>query len=662
LASVQNLIFYDTLTVDNQYRFGRRRIIGRNYEQFKKVKENDCAKEGLRRYTDDTIQPLDQPGTRITIVNPIQEVVDAIHNGTFTQAIEETWWEIIKKYNARIVVADENGKTQVATIPREFGSLPLYNENGWKVYYRQNLEVQIGEQSYKIKHLHLLLPPVNHSLRPELTGISINRRGMKVGTLQLGGIPDQISDRFFGYVQLNPDFEDLIAQTENTTHYGFASRHSPAYRELKKTVQEHLDLFMQQLGFRASQREENERAQRILNEAKADLDNILNNLGVPGFGTGAVPKAEITISVKDLSFPNNSNYVELDTIISGFKYRLKNLSRKPKTVWIEVFTYESDKGIIENLAPKTKVILQQQGQYETNALTLNLRREKYPRGKKIACIARVSDEKDKRLCEKTFYIYIDMTPESIEEKAKIIFVSAEWPRSNSRRVDYNQKINNVSYDVENLSPLIMKIKLKVGTIWADERERIETISENEMTLSPFEKNQYIVPEITVRQETYSEIGKGKIFLRCHATASEETEIWEKGERLAENNVAFFLNMDPRYGFFEDPVYAPGGPSKPMSIAEPVEAGLQRWQISINSTHPAYLDVSRKDEIEQRNYLFKEMARQTIYVLLHRNQTEVLKKLAETANIENLNEMEPDDVLRELAYPITDKILSEYFGG
>jgi hypothetical protein len=661
VASRQSAIIYDSLTIEKQYRLGGRRIKGRKCEQLRRVLENDTARAELKRYSGGTLSPLEQPGTRITIVDPIDEVVDSIRNGTFLQAINETWWEIINKYKAKIVLIDENGKTEVAKVPYEFGSLPQSDENNWKVYYKQNLEVQINEKTYRIKHLHLLLPPLNHVVRDELLGISIHRRGMKVGTLQLSGIPDQISDRFFGYVQLNPDFEELIAQTENTTHYGFATRHSPAYRELKKTVQENLDLFMQKLGFRASQKEENERAQRILNEAKADLDNILNGLGVPGFGMGSAGKDEITISVKDLVFPNGSNYVNLDAIISGFKYRLKNTSTKTKTVLIEVFTRESGAGVVETLLPKTKVIIKDHGQFETGALTLNLRKGLYSRGKKIGCTAQVLDEKGEKLCEKTFYVYIDMPVESVDEKATILLASADWPRSNSHRVDYNQKIKNIIYDIENLTALPMKVKLKVGTIWADEKERIDTISDAEIDLSPFEKNQYSVSEIMVSKEKYSEIDKGKIILRCHATALETTNLWEKGERLAESNVTFFLNMDPRYGFFEETKYKDFGPSKPMSWAEPVEGGLQRYRICINSTHPAYTDVSRKDDVERRNYLFKEMARQTVYVLLHRNQTEAIKKLAKLANIVNLDEMAADDVLSELAYPITDRILSEYYG-
>src|SRR5439155_15001394 len=114
------------------------------------------------------------------------------------------------------------------------------------------------------------------TLRPELRGVSVYRRGMKIGPLPLSGIPEEIGDRFFGYVQLMPDFEELLAETESTTHYGFAFLRKPACRNLRKSVQDHLDLFMQELGYRKVGGDPDERAKRILEEAKEDLDDILS--------------------------------------------------------------------------------------------------------------------------------------------------------------------------------------------------------------------------------------------------------------------------------------------------------------------------------------------------------------------------------------------------
>jgi len=655
VASRQNLIFYDSYTINDEYRLNRRQIKASKYQQYKCVFEGDIAQTKISEWTCGTLQPLTRPGTRITIVDPIQELVDAIHDGAFLKAIEETWWEIIHKYDAKIAVTDENCRTYFAQIPKEFSSLPKENKNGWRVYYRQNVEAKISEDTYRIKHLHLLLAPADRILRPELQGVSVYRRGMKVGLLSLD-VPDEVKDRFFGYVQLNPDFEDLVAEAEITTHYGFASVRKPPIKDLRNTVRADFDIFMQQLGFGPNLREANEKAKRILDKAKADLDNILRDMGIPGFGAGPTLRSDFSISVEDLTFPGTSNYVKMGTLISGFKYKITSRSGGPKRIFLEVVTHESDIGVIETLLSLKEIRVKDT--YETDKLTLSVREGVYPSGKKVGCTASVTDERKKKLCEKTFYIFVDLTPEPIEELASIVFCSADWPREKSRRVDFDQSIRNLAYEIENLTPLLMKTKLKVGTIWVEERERIEDVHEVEMTLNPFEKKGFVVPAVTLTREKYSEIGKAKMILRCHAVALEATNMWENHRKLDVNDVVFYLNKDPGYGFFEDQEYNQDGPSKPRSIARPME-GIKRWKISINIKHPAY-EAVKEDESLAEEYVFGEMARQTVFVLLRREDAEEIRKLAKLATTQNLDEMEPSDVLELLAYPITDQILSKYY--
>lgn len=655
VVSRQRLIFYDSYTIDNEYRLNRRQIKASKYQQYKYVLQSDVARTKICEWTNGTLQPLTLRGTRITIIDPVQEVVDAIHDGTFVKAIEETWWEIIQKYDAKITVTDEDCRTYIAQVPKEFSSLPKESKNGWRVYYRQNVEVKIGEDVCRIKHLHLLLPPATHVLRSELQGVSVYRRGMKIGLLSLE-VPDEIKERFFGYVQLNPDFEDLITEAEITTHYGFASMRKPPIRDLRNTVRADFDIFMQQLGFGPNLRESNEKAKRILDKAKADLDNILREMGVPGFGGGRSSRSDVSISVKDLAFPGDSNYVKMGTVISGFRYKIMNRSGDSKKIFLEVVTHESDIGVIETLLPRKEIRVKDV--YETDKLMLSVKQGLYPRGKKVGCTASVTDERKEKLCEKTFYIYVELTPPPIEELASIVFCSADWPREKSRRVDFDQSIRNMTYEIENLTPLLMKTKLKAGTIWAEERERIEDVYEVEITLTPFEKKGFVVPEVTLTKEKYSEVGKAKMILRCHAVALEATNMWENRRKLDMNDVVFYLNKDQAYGFFEDPDYNQDGPAKPRSIAKPME-GITRWKISINSTHPAYEAVKADDSLAEE-YVFGEMARQTVFVLLRRDDTKEIRKLARLAATQNPDEMEPSDVLGLLAYPITDQILSKYY--
>jgi hypothetical protein len=298
--------------------------------------------------------------------------------------------------------------------------------------------------------------------------------------------------------------------------------------------------------------------------------------------------------------------------------------------------------------------------FETDPFSLTIKAGLYPRGKKIGCTAKVTDEKQTDLCEKSFYIYVDLTPPPIEELASIVLSSADWPREKSRRVDFGQKIRNISYEIENLTPIIMKTKLKVGTIWAEERERVEDVFDLDIILAPFETKSFVVAEVHLTKEKYSEVDKGKMILRCHAVALENTSLWENRRKLDVNDAIFYLNKDPGYGFFEDTEYSSDGPTKPRSIAKSVE-GIKRWKMWINNTHPAF-EAVKGDEFLAEEYVFEEMARQTVFVLLHRGDVNLVRKLANLAATKNPEDMEPSDVLRLIAYPITDQILSLYYSG
>lgn len=654
-VSNEKLIYYDSKTIDDKYRLNYRKIDDvEGYTSRKSVLEGDIAQTMVTQWTNGVIQPLTATGTRIIIVDPIQEVVDSIHDGSFLRAIEETWWEIIQKYGAKISVVDKEDRIFIAQVPKEYSTLPKTNGDGWRVYYKPNVEVQIGNIFCRIKHLHFLLAPSTTNLRPELQGVNVQRRGMKIGSLQLE-VPEEISNRLFGYVQLNPDFEDLISEAETTTHYGFTSMRKSPIKELRNIVRANFELFMQQLGFGPSGQEKDERAKRIIDRAKADLDKILRDMGIPSLGPGRSVKSDFSISVTNLNFPNNSNCVQMGATISGFKYKITNRSGDVKKVFLEIVTHESGVGVIETLLPRRELRIKET--YETDPLSLTIKPGLYPRGKKISCTASVTDEKKADLCEKSFSIYVDLTPPPLEELASIVLSSADWPREKSRRVDFGQKIRNLSYEIENLTPLIMKARLKVGTIWAEERERIEDVFELDMILSPQETKCFVVPEVQITREKYSEVEKGKMILRCHAVALESTSMWENRRKLDVNDVIFYLNKDPGYGFFEDPDYTSDGPTKPRSIVKPMEG--QRWKMWINNTHPAY-EAVRDDDVLAEEYIFEEMARQTVFVLLHRGDVTVIRKLANLAAAKNPDEMDPSEILRQIAYPITDQILSSYY--
>ncbi|GAH82006.1 unnamed protein product, partial [marine sediment metagenome] len=77
------------------------------------------GKRMLSEITGGLIAPLSSVGTRVVIVDPVDELIEDIKNGNFLRCIGETWWEIILKYNANIKLR-AFGQEQTVTIPKEF--------------------------------------------------------------------------------------------------------------------------------------------------------------------------------------------------------------------------------------------------------------------------------------------------------------------------------------------------------------------------------------------------------------------------------------------------------------------------------------------------------------------------------------------------------------
>ena len=658
-CSEERLIYYDSLTRDGKYRFGKRHFKGRLCEQYVNVLEGEEARTQLREETGGALEPLTTPGTRITIVSPIEEVADAIKSGDFLTAIGDTWWEIILKEGAQITVAGLTGEVQVAGVPENFGGLPRVSRNKWRVSYTQNALVEVGDDKYKVKRLHILVPPQGHKLREEQLGISLHRRGMQVGRLLIPGIPEEVRDRLFGYLELDEAFEDVLAASENTTHYGFSHTKRPEFKAMRKWVQDNVTAFLDSIGY-GPKTDPNSRARESAEEAQAALDGILKDLGVPSLGTGRDRRRAVSVSIEDLSFPRGGNHVETGDALEGFLFRIHNRTSAPTDLMVEVFTTADAVGTIEMLLPKNKLHIPANQSKATQPLRIEFRRGVYPSGARIECAALVSTQDGKQVAKRSFYVYLDsQPPQAVTDLAEIELIEAEFPREDSHRVDFGQSILGLAYLVHNRTPYRMAARLKVRTIWAAEGVELDEVLDRDVVIAPFGSVDLQVEEIKVTKEKYGEIPRGKIKLRCSATAIETTAGWEKGRRLAELTTLFYLNMDPSYGLFEDCPLMPMGATGPRSKPEPT-AGSKSWILGINPEHPAYIKADG-DNDSRTEYFFEESARQAAYVLLRRDQAGVILNILKLDPKTRIDDMDPEDLLQTLVYPFTDRIVSSYYG-
>lgn len=659
-ASKDAHVIFDSLTHDGIYRLNERKLQGKNLTNFSKAYEGENAIKTLFELTGDCIKPLSKSGTRIMIVNPNDEIINDIRNGTFLKYIEETWWQILLKYGkngAKITVNTEEG-TQIAKVPMEFKDIPEGISEKWKSR-TYPLELDYNGYKLKIKKVRFIVSPEPVPL--EIKGVYLYRREMKVADLELRNIPEQIADRFYGYVELETESEFeriyLDEKIEDVEHYSI-NRQKGLIRKLRSEVQLHFDRFKIELGFGFhSARIAREKTRRAMDRALAELNKRMGELGI-SVGKTAITK-DITISLENIIFPQEGTFVNIGDCIKQIKFKIKNKSDREYKVHILTFTKKMYGNIIDTLFDQS-VTLNKHEHKIIGPFSLKISVGRYPREGKINISCIVKDSlSNKILAKKSIPIFIGIAPPPPEEPiVELLLSRASFPRGmGNKRVNYGETINNIAYAVINNIPEKITIKFKARVLNSRVRyEEIEKLHEEDLSLPPFGEQEIQCPNIEVSKEKYSVLdrGKGPAILRCTITASapsnkleaeihsfelksgkkatpterknivDSLHLFDKGDKLAKSDLKFWVEMDSGKGVFEDYIDWHGGPTKPRSRIQPEGEG---FVCLLNTKHPAYEIVSESgDDDAIQSYTYEQLLRQTLILLIRKDILEYWPEL------------------------------------
>lgn len=348
VASKQNVILYDTLTENESYRFGARKV-----ERTESPIVHYDGREGrqkLKSVTHGRIPTLDSQGTRVIIVDPIEELVDAILTGRFLRFIGETWWEIMQKYDATIDVT-VNADTETATLPNEFQLVTNDTEDR-----RHWLNEQTSiENEIRVNQLHLVHAPPEE-IPDDIRGVAIQRAGMKVDMVDPKYLPEEISRGIYGYITVDRDAERELRRAENPEHYAFNYRFKGP-RAIRNYIREEAERFAREkLSWnqdpRAIQRERQRSAER---KALARMNRMTNQYDfdqpTPGPGPGgeggtgeidSTPSVaagkEVFVEMPDIKLPSRGyRRVDYGQKVRGIQARVHNESDDPVKVLLEVY-------------------------------------------------------------------------------------------------------------------------------------------------------------------------------------------------------------------------------------------------------------------------------------------------------------------------------------
>jgi hypothetical protein len=435
-ASKEMTVLYETLREDGIYRFGFRSVTKTESPVF--ACDGNLGKLKLKEITKGVIDPISKIGTRVIIVNPLDEVVKDIKKGAFLRYIGETWWEIIRKYDAIIKVISD-GKENVAIIPEDF-NLVEEDSKKYKIWLKKNTKIPIRFGDASIKNLHIVYS-VNSSFPDDIKGISIQREGMKICTIESRFISKDLADKIYGYVNFESKTEDDLLQDEGIEHYSYDWRRAlPG--SVKRLIEDEILHFAQtKLGYGLDKREIQRQQQRNAErKALVVANNFARSLGIgegPSKGLGGSggerTAREVRIQMEELQLPRPGDLrINYGESVKNIKIRIINEQNRDIDMHAKIFIRYYDqimKMIFEgNIKVSANSISQDYGPFEETLV-----KDQYPNSGKYTIAARIVSlmEEDKAVIfddkTKSFYLENDPPMHGLFERCEAASFPSEEP-------------------------------------------------------------------------------------------------------------------------------------------------------------------------------------------------------------------------------------------
>jgi hypothetical protein len=617
-ASTTTNILVDSLRLsDSIYIALDRKVEGGTLLQPRVPHVNDAARQFILAKTGGALTPLAIPGTRIAILDVKPEIVEAfqqsfsespsVYAASFAHMIEETWWEIINRFDAKIFLCHGDRRLRVVLHdPMETIAEAEDNQEGVRVHSRINIPLTAGQQPYRIKEVRLVVMPSN--VDEEYRDIWIQRKRMKVGSIARGiDAHARIAKRLSGYIILEPNLEDLVESSEGTNHYGFHLG-GTGVRQIRDTVRAELRDFERRLGL-VSPSEDAESRRRLLDSMK-ELNELAAELGLLTQQNVGVDHADIEILLREINLPQaNSLRVEIGDRVGPIRYRLVNKAACAWTGGFRLKARQQGREETELFAQRTS--LGPESHLELEAPAFEVSRDLFENGKPVRLEAVfIKSDSNEVVARCGRMLYIGTDPPSTDKPAVTLHVACRFPRSDTRRVEISDVIRSVRFKVTNNSAFRLNIDLaaSVRHLANPKTGRLtmplfELLSEIDFEIGPQQDHEVFVDDIVVNperfgsvQQTVADVSERACDLFAVvrlARASADLNRPRKW-KLDKRSIPFYLEVDPPgHSIFQEVSY----------VDEPAD-GRQSWhdgsmedgyKFFLNAGHAAYRFAKSRDD-------------------------------------------------------------------
>lgn len=540
-------------------------------------------------------------GTRVIIESPKNELVEDLANEKIISYIQESWWLIIQRLGEGSHIS-VNGKPIL--VPDDIKKAT------------HSYELSLPEKylpDYRIKHFGLyVFDDGNNRWR----GISYYRKGMKIGEIDLKNVPNKISDKFWGYVEVDETWEDALSEIEDKVHFGVSKgkKHRASYQHLKNYCNEKTRENLIEWGYIKDRENEDKKLNEELKEIAEDIQDLFDKLGFEDLGKGP-KKADFDIRWQNVNYPvSGTEEVTTGDNIS-FDMRIKSEYASNKKFEYRLYVYNPKTGSTVSQIESDTVLIKSNTVFKKNfrhEITRN-NSEQYSENRIVLSVNVLGSGREKK--KELVYFYDINKPDKKRESVNLSLHECVFPSVNSRRINFDESIRNICYRIDNKRNHRLSYRLNISIHNASDLScpKIIDIVSFSGVINPFEDVVTdCINEIVFERSIFeSHLTSGILELRARLIANDDDEQFEKGDKITSYNFKIYLNSDEKNGkkdaFNVQSIDAPDNYKRSWFTP-----GNSRT-IFLNVGHVAYTNVQEYPEI-QYEYLREQMLKQ--YVLLY----------------------------------------------
>lgn len=561
--------------------------------------ENEDAKAYIKENTG--LSHKTTVGTRVIIKSPKAELADAITDGSLIPYIQESWWLIIQRL-------DEGASISVNKVPVE---VPADIKAATHTFELQNPESYAS--SYKVKHFGLYVFEDGNN---RWKGISYYRKGMKIGEVDLKDIPEKVNGKFWGYIEVDEEWEDGLSEIEDKVHFGVSKgkKGRMSYQNLKNYCNEKTKANLVEWGYIKDRENEDKKLKDELKKIAEEVQDLFDELGFENLGKGP-QKADFDVRWQDIKYPVDGT----EKVTSGdeikFTMRIKSSYATDKRFEYKLYVLNPNTGKIMSPIKNARITVKSNTVYKEEFVhnVSKANSEQYSENRIILSVKVVGSGKEKK--KELIYFFDIERPDNSREVVNLTLHECIFPIEGSRRVNFDEAVRKVCYKIENKRNQTLHYKLNISIHNANDitYPKIVDVTSFPGKIAPCDEviTPYIDEIVFARSDYESHLTEGVVQLRARLIANDDDDQFEKGDKITSYNFNIFLNCDEKNG--KNDAFDVQSIDAPENFRRSWFTPGTNRVIFLNVGHFAYLNVQDYPEI-QYEYLREQMLKQ--YVLLY----------------------------------------------